>query len=328
MNQEKVEKPKSKKKIVIGVGVVVGLAIIFIAANGLGLYKTEWRNGFSSTVANYIPYPAATVDKKIITIETYEDNLKAVDFFYQSQIGQSEQYNYDEKDIKKETLNILVENKIVEQLAKQYGAIVTAEEVQAEYNKIADQVGGADQFAERVKAIYGISTEDFITKSLQPSLLLAKVQEKYFADDNVDRERKQPNLEIKQKASDTLQQVKDGKDFAELAKENSDDKYSAESGGDLGYFSRGEMVPEFEAAAFALEKGGVSDLVQTQYGYHIIKLEDKKVTEEGQEQVSVRHILFTTTNSFAEWFTEQKKATPVRIFIKGYSWNEGEVRAE
>ncbi len=64
--------------------------------------------------------------------------------------------------------------------------------------------------------------------------------------------------------------------FAQVAKEISDDTQSAKKGGDLGFFSKGRMVPEFEKVAFSMEKGQVSDLVQTQYGFHLIKIEDKK----------------------------------------------------
>jgi len=61
-----------------------------------------------------------------------------------------------------------------------------------------------------------------------------------------------------------------GESFANLAKQYSID-VSKKRGGDLGYFSRGMMVPEFEKAAFSLEKGQVSDIVKTQFGYHVIK---------------------------------------------------------
>ena len=81
---------------------------------------------------------------------------------------------------------------------------------------------------------------------------------------------------VKTKAEDLLKQVKAGKDFAELARKNSEDEASAKNGGDLDYFGRGRMVAEFDAAAFAMQPGQVSDLVKTQYGYHIIKVTDKK----------------------------------------------------
>jgi len=73
-----------------------------------------------------------------------------------------------------------------------------------------------------------------------------------------------------------LKKVKAGEDFAKLAAENSDDPGTKSKGGDLGFFSKGSMVPAFEQAAFSLKPGEVSELVETEFGFHVIKVDEKK----------------------------------------------------
>jgi peptidyl-prolyl cis-trans isomerase D len=81
---------------------------------------------------------------------------------------------------------------------------------------------------------------------------------------------------VKKAAEDVLKQAKGGADFAALAKKYSEDDSNKDKGGDLDYFGRGIMAKEFEEAAFAMQPGQISDLVKTQFGFHIIKLVDKK----------------------------------------------------
>ena len=82
--------------------------------------------------------------------------------------------------------------------------------------------------------------------------------------------------EARKKSQELLDRVKKGEDFAKLAKENSDDVGSKDKGGEYDFFGHGQMVPEFEKAAFALKPGEISDLVETEFGFHIIKLEERR----------------------------------------------------
>lgn len=142
-----------------------------------------------------------------------------------------------------------------------------------------------------------------------------------------------PNVEpalakaaAKAKAEELLKQIKDGDDFAELALANSGCPSSAR-GGDLGFFSRGRMVPAFEEAAFALEVGRVSDIVETQFGYHIIKVTDRKdasVTMFEQAKDDILKLLTQTRQAeLAKEYIESLRAQANIVYPPGEEPNVG-----
>lgn len=136
---------------------------------------------------------------------------------------------------------------------------------------------------------------NLVVKEITPKIKVTDEEIKKFYDENKDKLFKRPEQvkashilcgvdpkatkedkeKAKEKAEKLLKEVKAGKDFAELAKANSTCPSKAQ-GGDLGFFGKGQMVPAFESAAFALKPGEVSNVVETQFGYHIIKVTEKK----------------------------------------------------
>jgi peptidyl-prolyl cis-trans isomerase D len=105
---------------------------------------------------------------------------------------------------------------------------------------------------------------------------------------------KKPTEADEREVLDRLEEIRNdigaGRDFAEMASTYSEDPMTAEKGGDLGFFGRGDMVGEFEDAAFSLDVGEISEPVRTEFGYHLIRLEERK-TEKGEEKIRASHIL-------------------------------------
>ena len=116
--------------------------------------------------------------------------------------------------------------------------------------------------------------EKFYRRHLDQFEILEKIKASHIlikVDEGADEQAREKKRAFAEKL---LEEAKAGKDFAELARVNSDDKASAVKGGSLGYFTRGSMVKPFEQAAFSMKPGDISDLVETTFGYHIIKVEE------------------------------------------------------
>jgi peptidyl-prolyl cis-trans isomerase C len=118
-------------------------------------------------------------------------------------------------------------------------------------------------------------------------------------------------------AKAVLAEIKKGTDFAELAKQKSKDPGAAAEGGDLGYFGKSQMVPEFAEVAFKLNKGEVSDPVKTQFGWHIIKVEDKRnkpvpTFENVKEQIET----FVARKAQADYIAKLRQAAKIERLDK------------
>jgi len=120
----------------------------------------------------------------------------------------------------------------------------------------------------------------------------------------------------KAELQDLLKQIKDGADFAELAKAHSDDD-SAAGGGDLDFFKRPEMEPPFAKVAFELEVGQISDIVETKFGYHIIKVTDRKDSFQHFKDEIINLLTQKKQGEFARGYVESLKAKANIVYPPG-----------
>jgi peptidyl-prolyl cis-trans isomerase SurA len=125
----------------------------------------------------------------------------------------------------------------------------------------------------------------------------------------------QPGTDADKAAYDKIKEIREralkGENFADLAKEYSEDPGSAVRGGNLGFMSRGEFVREYEEAAFNLQPGQISDIVKSQYGYHVIRLEERR-----GEKINTSHILITKKPTHADEVAAADKIKKVYGLLK------------
>jgi peptidyl-prolyl cis-trans isomerase C len=142
---------------------------------------------------------------------------------------------------------------------------------------------------------------------------------KYLADNPPQDQVKARHILVdsEDKAKDLIKKLEGGAKFEELANANTTDPSGKESGGDLGWFSKEQMVPEFADAAFTLDKGKISEPVKTQFGWHVLKVEDKRTKpaptfDEVKPQVEV----YVTRKAQADLVTKLRESAKVEKFYK------------
>ncbi len=265
--------------------------------------------------------------KTLVTVNGEEikeaDLVKRLDilgFIYQMEIDRD---LYGE-----EILDQLIEEKLLLQEVEKKEINVDQEEIDTQYSEftsmLAMSYGGQDTMDEEMQKA-GLSDDDFkgliadlttisgLIDSVTGDVQISDDAVRTYYDDNPDEfitpeSVRASHILVKEEAvaQEVLEKLQNGGDFAALAKEYSVDEANSDSGGDLGYFTYGDMVEEFEEAAFALDVDEISGIVETEFGYHIIKLtdymEENALTfEEAKELVRQRLISIEQEKIFATY---------------------------
>ncbi|GAF65721.1 foldase [Bacillus sp. TS-2] len=198
------------------------------------------------------------------------------------------------------TLQEMVQRKLLNEQLETAG--ITDEEIQEEldYFRSTYQVEDDEALLDLLNTQFNIqltSIDQLIDEYIIPPLVIERLgsqdvditeeEKRAYFEENEDMfslqvEASHILVEEESEAEEILEKINDGEDFAELAQEHSTDG-SAANGGSVGFFGTGQMLPEFEEAAFELEIDEVSEIVQSPYGYHIIKVTDRKESYEDFE---------------------------------------------
>jgi len=299
---------------------------------------------FSEAVVDRV---VAVVNQEIITlseVEKWTNPLK-----HEIVTGDRLEKHERVETLCRQVLEKLIEEKLIDQEVKKFGIKVSSKEIEGTLEEVKRRNAATQEDLEKALAAEGLTLETYkkqIEKGLQRQRLIhwsvkveAKAGEKElkeFYEKNIDRYRTNETYrpshilflipkgatpeeirEIRKKGQKVLGKIRAGEDFGEMALLHSEDT-SKKDHGDLGYFRKGELLPAFERETLRLKVGEVSEIVRTEFGFHIIKLLDRKGTdplpfEEVKEKVRADYHEGEMEKAFRQYIATLKEKSVIEI---------------
>ena len=279
---------------------------------------------------------AATVNGKEIYLEDVDKEVDRL--LSQHKEAGGTQTEKMKEQFRGSVLNYLIENELALQEAEKKGIKVTDKEVEKQLNQMKKMFSSEAEFNSMLEK-QDIDIDDF-KERLREDLLMTKITEPLYkglevsdeeAKDYYEKNKtsfqdpekvhlRQIVLGTKDKAEKMLSKVKSGEDFSELAKKNSVDAMTRDKGGDLDWKTKQELPQEMADAAFALEVGEVSDIIKTQSGYVIVKVEQKQPAkqqtfEESKENIKQSLLEQKKSKKYKKWIAKLKKKAKIKKLI-------------
>jgi peptidyl-prolyl cis-trans isomerase SurA len=299
---------------------------------------------FSEAVVDRV---VAVVNKEIITLSEVEKRIPPLK---EESITEDRLEKQERKQaLCRQVLERLIEEKLIDQEAKKAGIKISNKDIETALEEIKRRSNASQEDLEKALAIEGLTIETYkkqLEKSLQRQKLInwsVKVEEKpgekelrEFYQNNISRYRTNETYrpgqilfvipkgatpaeirEIRKRCQKVLERIRKGEDFGEMALLYSEDT-SNKDRGDLGYFKKGELLPVFEREALRLKVGEVSEIIRTDFGFHIIKLLDRKGTdplpfEEVIERVKADCYEYEMEKAFKQYLTSLKEKAIIEI---------------
>ena len=309
---------KNKKMFLYGLIFFVFTVLVAFGVFGFFRVRAGATDGFAYYSAKFMHLPLMSLNGQKISYTDYLDDLRAIKIMK----------SYEESNNEKMTTELTVEqmsdqviwrlanNVMVSQVAKNMGVKIEKKDVEELKTQVLQQFESEGELEKELIKRYGWNLSSYEAKVIRPFVLQSKVSEKIQTD-------KAALDVIRKQAEKVLEEIKNGASFEEMASIYGSDS-TKETGGDLGWFGKGEMVPQFEEAVFALKKGQLSEqLVETEFGYHIVKVYDTKterVKDDSGKWVNApkakaSHILFSLP-TFEKYMDDYLKKSEIKFYSK------------
>ncbi len=278
---------------------------------------------------------AATVNGEVIYASQLDREIAAIARQYQIDL-KSEQGLKQKAEITRVILDQMIEQRLILQQASRQGVPATDAQIdkaladikanfpsEQEFNFALEQRGlTLADLRDRLRT--NLTVQNLQAKVSNPTVSDAEIQ-KYYQEHRAEYDQPEQIhvrhilVDSEAKARLVLARLNRGEKFADIARAVSTDSGSKEQGGDLGWIRRGQLVPEFEKAAFALEPGQLSSVVKTQYGYHIIQLIERKAAQAStldqvREQIRRQLLARKQETAFQAWLKQAKSQATIKRF--------------
>lgn len=235
-----------------------------------------------------------------------------------------------------QTLQGMISKELVKQESEKAGIKITDADIEKEMADIKKSFSSEEEFQAALTQ-YNMSLDELkqdmtvqaqLRKLLEPQVKVTDEDVKKYYDENLESLKTPEQIrashilvKTKEEAETVLADLKNGGDFAAIAKEKSQDPGSKELGGDLDFFAKGVMEESFETAAFALKVGELSSVVETSNGFHVIKLTDHKdaatpTLDEKKEAIKEQLVTEQISTLSSTWMEEKTAAATIETFLQ------------
>jgi parvulin-like peptidyl-prolyl isomerase len=303
----------------------------------------------SSSSGKVVDQVVGVVDSEVITLSELND---AMPLYGKANI--LDEGNPLDKEIRlrqarKEILDLLIEEKLLQRVASRFGIKIEAADVDKAIERIRQEGYSSDEQMKKDLAAHGFSQEGYrhflmgqlrrtrvIEALIRPDVSMAEDKLRAYyqshAENYISPEVRVSQILIqvppettandwqaaKKKMERVLQELKKGATFEKMAALYSNDAASSRSGGDLGFFAKGEMIPMLEQVVFTMDVGAMSGVIQSTQGLHLLKVTDKKpgsipTFEEAKARVMADYYQQEVTRLYAKWLQDLKARSNVEI---------------
>lgn len=344
MHEEHAKHDKHGKKMAVGsifaLGIVGSLLLGALIVGGIGYAgaKNGPESDFAIASAKFFRMPVATVNGEKILYADYKDDIDTLTHFYGTVGG--EQPAPSPEQLSSQVLSRQMANALVGDIADDLSVSLKEEQVEEAKKSLFAQFPSEEDARKDLLEKYGWTIEKYVEKVVRPILLEQAVVDAFQVTDKeaykkyetgeevkgshilLQAEDEKSRKDIKKLAEDILAKVKKGDSFEDLAKQYGSDG-TKEQGGDLGWFQRGVMVKPFEDAMFALKDGEIGSLVETEFGYHIIKRTGTRKAKDFNtfmgdkiKEADIKTYM-NLPNPLAEMSGEQEPTTAIEVAPEG-----------